>query len=84
MKLVNEVFTELIYAQRNRQDAQSLQMIKDFYQQEIGQLGSKWQSELERERARRREAEKMVERMGEEIKRLQGQVDRKEVNFATL
>jgi archaellum component FlaC len=84
VKLVNEVFTELIYAQRNRQDAQSLQMIKDFYQQEIGQLGSKWQSELERERARRREAEKMVERMGEEIKRLQGQVDRKEVNFATL
>jgi archaellum component FlaC len=31
LKLVNDVFTELIYAQRNRQDAQSLQMIKEFY-----------------------------------------------------
>ena len=46
-------------------------MIKDFYLQEITQGGQKWQSEVERERTRRREAEKMVDRMGEEIKRLQ-------------
>jgi hypothetical protein len=39
---------------------------------------------VERERGRRREVERMVERLGDEVKRLQGLVDKKEVNIASL
>jgi archaellum component FlaC len=84
LKLVNDVFTELIYAQRNRQDAQSLQMIKEFYLQEISSQRGQASAEVERERGRRREVERMVERLGDEVKRLQGLVDKKEVNIASL
>ena len=60
------MFTELIHAQRNRQDAESLEMIREYYMEEVRQ----GRGEIEREASRRREAERMVERMGEEIRRL--------------
>lgn len=55
-------------------------MIKEFYMQEIGSAPR----EIEKERQRRREAEKMVERLGEEVKRLQAHVEKREVKVVTL
>jgi len=40
-----------------------------------------WRGEVEKERQRRREAERMVQRMSEEIKRVQGQNERKETSI---
>jgi hypothetical protein len=41
-------------------------MIREYYMEEVRQ----GRGEIEREASRRREAERMVERMGEEIRRL--------------
>jgi len=55
---LNDVFQEIIQAQRTKQDSQALQMIKDFYQLEVSTLMRQWQSEAEKERLRRKEAER--------------------------
>jgi hypothetical protein len=67
LKLLGELFTEIINNQRNRQDAQSLQLLREYYVAEIATTKKKWQQEYERERARRKEAEKLAQALSEEV-----------------
>ena len=57
------MFQEIIQAQRTKQDSQALQLIKDFYQLEVSSLVRQWQGEAEKERLRRKEAERGVQQM---------------------
>lgn len=67
------MFQEIIQAQRTRQDSQALQMIKDFYQLEVTTLVRQWQVEAEKERLRRKEAERGLEQMQDELKRVRAE-----------
>jgi hypothetical protein len=73
LKLLNDVFQEIIQAQRTKQDSQALQLIKDFYQLEVSSLVRQWQGEAEKERLRRKEAERGFQQMQEELKRVRAE-----------
>ena len=69
------MFQEIIQAQRTRQDSQALQMIKDFYQLEVTTLVRQWQGEAEKERLRRKEAERGLAQMQDELKRVRAEAN---------
>ena len=48
-------------------------MIKDFYQLEVSSLVRQWQGEAEKERLRRKEAERGFQQMQEELKRVRAE-----------
>jgi hypothetical protein len=59
-------------------------MIKDFYQLEVATLVKQWQGEAEKERQRRREAERHMASMQDEIKRLRAEAKRQDSQMAVI
>jgi hypothetical protein len=84
LKLLGELFTEIINNQRNRQDAQSLQLLREYYVAEIATTKKKWQQEYERERARRKEAEKLAQALSEEVQRFKIEQGKQEMKIEAI
>jgi hypothetical protein len=55
-----------------------LQLIKDFYQLESNQMVKQWQTDMDKEKQRRREAERISANMKEEIERMRAEAKRQE------
>lgn len=87
---VGDIFNEMIAIQKNQQDSQTLQIIKEFYQRELSHLRNhdsneeKLKEQLQKERQRRIEAESKAAKIFEEMKKQQSQMLRQEEMVQTL
>ena len=81
-KIVSDVFSDMIQAQKNSQDAQTLQIIKEFYSRELAKrteemtksISQQVTQAIDRERMKRVEAEQRMHQMYEEMKKQQAQL----------
>jgi hypothetical protein len=55
-----------------------LQLIKDYYQVEVMSMVKQWQNEVDREKQKRRDAERQYLSLKEEVARMKGEAKKQE------